>query len=276
MFPRRILSSLLCVLCFSAAIPVALAALQGNGWELENFDSKLEAGEALRAILDAAPAKYEKFFEDIGLTKNQDHKIRLKVFPTKEAFKEYQQKNSQSKSDHAYFSLFNSEVVTWNNKNQNDLIQNVLHELTHDRIRLFISDERIPRCLDEGLAEIFEAAQVSGSNISIGPMPQDWRDLLKKGVANSEIKPFSYFLEMAPREFVGYRHVNLEHLHIAQCWAQSQFLYFYKSGEFRPFLKVMLEEGVKPGSLLDLYKKSKISVSYADMEENWTTFLRQI
>ena len=276
MFPRWFLRSFLCGLCFLAAIPVALPALQGNGWELENFDTKLETGDVLKSILDAAPKRYEKFFEDIGLTKNQDRRIRLKVFPTKEAFKDYQQKNSQSKSDHAYFSLFNFEVVTWNSKNQNDLVQNVLHELTHDRIRLFISDERIPRCLDEGLGEIFEAAQVSGANISIGSMPQDWRDLLKKAVANSEIKPFSYFLEMAPREFVGYRHANLEHLQIAQCWAQSHFLYFYKSGEFRPFLKVMLEEGVKPGSLLDLYKKSKISMPYADMEENWAAFLRQI
>ena len=273
---KRFLFGNFLIFCFFMVITPGMANLQGEGWELENGDVKPETGDVLKSILDVAPKKYEKFFEDIPLTKNQDRKIRLRVFATREAYKDYQQKNSQSKSDHAYFSLFNSEVVTWNNKNQEVLIQNVLHELTHDRIRLYINDERIPRCLDEGLAEIFEVAQVSGTTLTVGTIPQDWRDLLKKAVANSEAKPFSFFLEMTPREFIGYRHPNLEHLQIAQCWALSQFLYFYKSSEFRPFLKIMLEEGVKPGSLPDLYKKSKISISYGEMEEHWATFLKQL
>jgi len=249
---------------------------QGSGWEIETFDSKPENLEMLKVLLEAAPRKYDQFFETLGLLKTQDRKIVLKIFPTKESFKGYQQKNSQSKSDHAYFSLFNSEVVTWNSKNQDDLIGNLMHELTHDRVRTFISDERIPRCIDEGLAEIFEVAHISGSNISVGGVSESWRDLMKKAVGSSDVKPFGFFLEMTPREFISYRHPTIDHLQIAQCWAQSQFLYYCRSGEFRPFLKLMMEEGVKPGVLPDLYKKSKMTMPYSEMEEQWALFLKQL
>lgn len=275
MFPRRAVAFFLLVMGIFVVSQV-YALHQGVGWELETFDSKPENLEIIRGLLEATPKKYDDFFSALGLVKSQDRKIKIKLFPNKDAYKDYQQKNSQSKSDHAYFSLFNSEVVTWNTPNQEDLVSNLLHELTHDRVRNYISDERIPRCIDEGLAEVFEVAQVSGTSITVGGTSLVWKDLLKKALAASEVKPFGYFLEMNPREFTSYKHANLSHLEIAQCWAQSHFLYYSHAGEFRPFLRLMMEEGTTPRSVPDLYKKAKIAMAYSEMEERWLDFIKQL
>jgi hypothetical protein len=268
------------IICLFWATSFQLQAQEtftGKNWQLKIGQRSYTSFAPLKKFLEISESNYISFFTDMGLSREQSRQLKIRVFETKEAFKIFQAQNSKSKSNFAFYSLFNAEIYTWDQKDSLVLMANIFHEGTHHYIREFIPRENIPRCLDEGLAEIFEVGQISGEKIEIGSRSYTWVELLRKARNTGGLKPFTYFLSLPVKDFVNYKNSNLPKLHIAQCWALAHFLVFEQNGTWKPVLKGLLNQSgyqETPEQVIEkaLYGGYKLR----DIEQAWQSFIKNL
>ena len=130
--------------------------LQGKSWVLEVPGHNRPYLSSLKTFLNHAEHSYQEFFEGMGLRREKRRTLKVQVFESFEQFKDFQKKHSNSKSNTAFYSLFESKVFTWEMNEPKKILSNVMHESTHHYIREYTTRDHFSRCLDEGFAEIYE------------------------------------------------------------------------------------------------------------------------
>jgi hypothetical protein len=231
----------------------------------------------LQNFAENSAAVYVPFFESMGLKRVRTRTLKIRVFPDRESFKAYQKGHSQSQSDYAFYSLFDSEIVTFDSGNSMVLFSNIFHEASHHYLRDFLSEETIPRCLDEGIAEIFEVGtKGSGETpLAIGRPARNWVDDVRRAAEKNRLKGFPFFPGVTSREFIDYQDPFVPKLQIAQCWAQSHFLAFNKSGQWRPLLGTLLAKGVNRAAVeAILQKELPPGLTADDLDREWQAFVK--
>ena len=247
--------------------------LEGKTWELEVAKKNEPYVNQLKDFLEIADSQFGQFFNKIGIPRVRNSKLKVTVFPDFQSYRAFQEKNSNSQSKTAFYSLFNGRVYTWKMENSHHILKNVYHESTHHYMRDYTVQENIPRCVDEGIAEIFEAGEIRGTQFQIGQIPDGWAIILKQSFAKKKLQPFSYFMGMTPKEFVSYQDNEFPKMHIAQCWGMSHFLFFGDNGRWISVLKGLLS---KKNLLDDSSKAMQDSIppgfQYSDLLDHWQKF----
>lgn len=251
--------------------------ITGPNWRLVVPDPGANYVAAVRRFVEGAEKSYQGFFDEQGLSVQNPRALKIHIFPTQETYRAYQKQNSSSDSPYAFYSLFNAEISTWPQTDSEELMSNLFHEAAHHFVRNDVAQEVMPRCLDEGIAEVFEVAELSGSTLKPGRLSAPWVGLMRKARDEKSVKPFLYFIDMPVRDFVHYSNAALPHLETGECWAITQFLLFSNSGKYRGVWRALLT-GIGPQRNAETVMRGALppGTSPADFDAAWQSFLQQL
>ena len=249
-------------------------SIQGKNWQLSVKNKESPFVTSIVHFLNLSDVHYADFFNSIGLERVKTRPLKIRIFPNFEQFKKYQKENSKSRSNSAFYSLFNLEIVTWEQESIDKMLRYIFHEASHHYIRQFLPRENLPRCLDEGIAEVLEQSTLENHRINTVGKNIYWQDLVKKAFSQKKQLPFSFFLKLDTPKFVRYQNSDFPKINIAQCWAQSYFLFNFNGGEFKPVLRDLLLSSSSPQSVEEIIEESIPGDGTLELvQRQWMTFL---
>lgn len=142
---------------------------------------------ALHNHLEVSVRKiFEIYRSAFGLKLDMEQEFRIVIYGTESAYRAYQRQISPVLENAAgFYNAGNNQITTWGMP-ERELLALVTHEASH---AISASDQRwVPTWLNEGLAEYFEAMEVSGLGAQVHPHGY-WLRMLSQR-APTDLLPF--------------------------------------------------------------------------------------
>ncbi|MBN9419914.1 MAG: hypothetical protein J0I12_30950 [Candidatus Eremiobacteraeota bacterium] len=211
----------------------------GKPLQLELPQEKLtrEEENAIRPGLDYILAFYRK----LGYPTPES--IRLRIFATYREYDSWRRGHSGAETNGGYFSPLYGEVVTWRSRR---LPKTLVHEGNHAIFRTAFNDP--PTWLNEGLSELFEEMEASGSLPNFPPHPQYTPRILRlpKGQIGKDI------LQVVNMNYATYHKSGYESHNYARAWALVYFL--WKKGLIERMIPKLLNRPPQEDDLGTLHR----------------------
>jgi hypothetical protein len=124
-------------------------------------------------------------------------------------------------------------LAAWQGDRTVEQLERVLrHEGFHQYREIFFPS--MPPWVNEGLAELFEAAVVLDDGILLGEVDAAQLETLRDAARRNGLIPFDRFFVMDPDEWQDHVNEGRGALHYAQAWAVVHFLVYGEGGRFLP------------------------------------------
>jgi tetraacyldisaccharide 4'-kinase len=124
-------------------------------------------------------------------------------------------------------------LAAWQGDRTVEQLERVLrHEGFHQYREIFFPS--MPPWVNEGLAEIFEAAVVLDDGILLGEVDAAQLEILREAARRNGLIPFDRFFVMDPDDWQDHVNEGRGALHYAQAWAVVHFLVYGEGGRFLP------------------------------------------
>ena len=156
--------------------------------EIELFDYQLAKGKAAE-IDEKVGAIYQVYSRWFGWDPQPKRAINIKIFGTYDAFEKYQKEvlGYTQVLNRSHYIASRHEIVMIGTEFQNNTMRTLLHESSHAILHMEL--KRIPKWVNEGLAEVFEFIQANGSDIRVG-YNRTWLELMKHKLQEGSLRSF--------------------------------------------------------------------------------------
>ena len=199
--------------------------------------------------LDRFCGVYERFYRGIGLEKRSDNKLRVRLFASFDAFKEFKDRDSPDGSAIAYFSPSLNSVVMYHDASDPWLAHTLFHEMQHQYLARYTT--AAPKWVNEGLSEYFEGWRI-GEDGSFESRPNLYDLLLLRNeLKRNKGLPLADLARMSPREFQEFpgRSDLRGYLQYATSWGLVYYFLELASPKeraiFEDYLRALNAKGVK-------------------------------
>jgi hypothetical protein len=210
-----------------------------------------------------------------------NRKFTVRIFSTKEGFYNYMGETTGLSGQWVagYYSPTVKELVLYNPKDQQRLIDVIYHEGFHQFLDYFIS--YVPFWFNEGLAEYFEIGEPGGRRFKLGQVPKQRVAMLKKILADGANVRIGRLVKLSAKEFQDSSPSRIEGLtkvgiHYMESWAFIHFLIHSNRGKYRRVIKDFYLEMKKGRKAEDAFETVFGKANFSRVDRAWREYVQSL
>ena len=195
--------------------------------EIELIDYQLAPGKA-KEIDEKVGAIYQIYSRWFGWDPRPKRAINIKIFGNYAAFEKYQKDvlGNQYVMNRSHYILARHEILMLGTEFDNNTMRTLLHESSHAILHMELN--RIPKWINEGLAEVFEYIHANGSDIRIG-YNRGWLDLIKHKQREGSLRSFEENLMVSDLTWHN-ESARVERSYYNIAWSMMRFMLSTQEG----------------------------------------------
>lgn len=195
--------------------------------DIQLIDYQLASGKA-KEIDEKVGAIYQTYSRLFGWSPNPKRAINIKIFGNYAAFEKYQKEVIGSKHaiNRSHYISSRREVLMLGTEFENNTMHTLLHESSHAILHMELN--RIPKWINEGLAEVFEYIQSNGNDITIG-YNRGWLEIIKQKQQEGSLRSFEENLMVSDLTWHN-ESARVERSYYNIAWSMMRFMLSTQEG----------------------------------------------
>lgn len=195
--------------------------------DIQLIDYQLAGGRA-KEIDENVGAIYQAYSRLFGWNPRPNHPITIKIFGNYAAFEQYQKDvvGARHVVNRSHYLLSRREVLMLGTEFENNTIRTLLHESSHAILHMELN--RIPKWINEGLAEVFEYIRSNGNDITLG-YNRAWLEIIKQKQQEGSLRSFEENLMVSDLTWHN-ESARVERSYYNIAWSMMRFMLSTQEG----------------------------------------------